>query len=81
MADSSEDILQGTYEKAHKGAHSVVYKVVEKIPFDLLRQKVMDEILDNHIANYCHNADAAEKICGKLLSRNAFMEPIAASIH
>lgn len=47
-----------------------------KALFDLFRQDVMNEVCDNHIANYSDTSYAADKIGEKLQSTNAFTAPI-----
>lgn len=60
------------------GVSSVVCKVLEQILFDLSRRELMDETLDNDIANYFETGDAVDRICGKLLPKNSL--PLLAPI-
>lgn len=80
VVDSLGDILQCPYEKVGMGGRSVVYNVIEKMLFDLLRREVMNKFLDKPIANYFDTSEAVDKISGKLLFTNAFITPIAAII-
>lgn len=59
---------------------NVVHNVVEKIPFDLLRQEGMEKILYKLITNHFDTGDAAYMICEKLLSPTALMTPFSAFI-
>lgn len=72
-------MLPCTYDKAHTGVRSVIYSyiVVEQFTSDLLRQESMDEIIDEHIANYLDTSDAADKIIEKQQSTRAFISRIA----
>lgn len=80
VTDSLDDILQFTYEKARMTVWSVVYKIVEKILFDLLRLEAKNEILNKRLANCFNTGDAADKIGGKSFSINASMAQIAVFI-
>lgn len=44
-------------------ARSVLYNVIKRIIFYLLRREVMDEVLVQYITNYSETGDAAKKIC------------------
>lgn len=79
-ANSLVDTLQFACKKVRTGVGSVDYKIVERILLDLLHREVMDEILENFIANHSDTSDAADKNGEKLLSKNAFTAPIAAVI-
>lgn len=61
MECSLDSILQCVYENVRTGAHPVVDIVVERVLFDLLCWKVMDEIMDKQIANYSDPCDAADR--------------------
>lgn len=53
---------------------------MEQVLFDLLRSRVTGETVNKHISNYLNSNDAADKICGRLLSTNSFTAPIDAFI-
>lgn len=72
---SLQIIMQCAYEKACARARYFVNDVVEKVPYNLLHRKVIDETLDKHITNCSNISDAADKICEKLLCTKDFMEP------
>lgn len=80
VADFFDDILHCTYEKARTAASSVIHNVVEEILFYLLRLKVTDKIIEEHISEYLDTRGAVDKIGEKLLSVNAFIGPMAAFI-
>lgn len=75
VADLLDDIRQCSYEKARSGARSLVYNVIEQIPFDFLRGEVKVVISHKQIAKYFDINDTAYDVCEKLLSSNAFMAP------
>lgn len=80
VADSLDELLHCTYEKVHTGNRSVFYSIVKQIHFDLLHEKLMDQSLNKHIAEYFDTSETAEKAGEKLLSANAFTAAVAALI-
>lgn len=80
VADLLDDSLQCTYKKARTGILFVVYNVVGQIQFHLLLREVMNEILDEHIAEYFDPSDTAGKVSEQLPSTNTSMALIAAFI-
>lgn len=76
VADSQDEILQWAYENARTRATFVICIVVPQILF-LLRQEVMDNILDEHTSNYFHTSNTADKVSDEPLSTSAFMVPIS----
>lgn len=65
MADNFDNILQCPYEKVRTAVPPIVYIVVERILFDLLRQEVVEKIFKKPIATYIDIGNAADKVCGK----------------
>lgn len=76
-----DDIVQCMYEKARMGVLSVVYNVVEQIQCDLLALRSAGQDSRQAHRQLFRPGDNADKICGKILFKNAFMDPIAAFIH
>lgn len=62
VEDSLPDILQFTYEKARTRVRSVVYSVVVKVLFDLMRQEMMDNILHKHMANNINTSNTTDML-------------------
>lgn len=78
VANILEDIPQCGIEYARLGGRSEDYNIAKPILFDPLFKEVMDKTVNEHVAIYFDTGDAAHKTCGKLLSTDAIIAPIAA---
>lgn len=75
-----DNILQWTYEQALNGFRTIVYNVIKKVQFNLLRQYVRFKTLFRPISTYFNNINASEKDFEKLLSKDFIMMHIVTSI-
>lgn len=78
VAESFDDILPLPQENIRSGVRSVIYKVLEQVLLELLRRDMIDETHNRHIFSNFKGCNAADKVCGKLLSTNSCIAPTVA---
>lgn len=80
IEESLDDVLPETFHSVQSGISSVVYDVVEMVMQYLLREYIIGQPLDAHIAKYFGTDEAANGLRKRLLTSASFMPPIATSV-
>lgn len=71
-----DDILGTSYLNTQSGFYLVVYIVVEQFRLDLLREDVIGETLNAHIAELFDMDAATNRVFEKILMWSSFIAPI-----
>lgn len=77
VEESLEDKLQTMLHSAQSCIRSVVYNVAEKGMLGLLREEVIDDTQEAHIANFLNTIVAGDKLPKRVLTSSSIMAPIA----
>lgn len=80
VEDSLKSILCTLYHNTQSGICLVVYSVVEKVMLDRLRNSVIGETLDTHIAIFFDTDAGTDRLSKELLASSSFITPMATFI-
>lgn len=72
-----DDILRMPFNQEQSDIRSIVNNVAEQDFLDLLRNSVIGQMLDAHIAKFFDTDAAAEGLSKRMLAWNFFSDPIA----